>query len=429
LGPYYEQFLQEDRNGVPRDISEKLLVQLFDHCERSVPYYADVMRQTGYPYHENPIEYLQHLPVLTKDTIRCQFEALKSSDLLQRKWFFNTSGGSTGEPARFIQDWDFAARSGALKILFSRLAGKEIGESEVRIWGSMRDITGNTEGWRARFITKLTNTTFLSVFRLTSQTMRDYIGILNAKRPKLIVAYATAMYELAKFADREELEVVPQGAIITSAMTLYPFMRDTIERVFQCRVYNKYGSREVGDIACERPGYEGLWVAPWGNYIEIVDSEGNRVPDGTPGEILVTSLTNYAMPLIRYRIGDRGVLLPLEEGKDGRYGQVLKEVLGRTYDLFINKDGVLFEGGYFMVLLYFRDWIAKYQVIQKSPSDITFRIVKSGSECPQAELDEISAKTKVIMGHDCETNFEFVDEIPASGSGKFRFLISEVQRG
>ena len=80
-----------------------------------------------------------------------------------------------------------------------------------------------------------------------------------------------------------------------------------------------------------------------------------------------------------------------------------------------------------MVLLYFRDWIAKYQVIQKSPSDITFRIVMSGSECPQTELDEIAAKTKVIMGHDCETNFEFVDEIPSSESGKFRFLISEVQ--
>jgi len=212
-------------------------------------------------------------------------------------------------------------------------------------------------------------------------------------------------------------------------MTLYPFMRDTIERIFKCRVYNKYGSREVGDIACERPGYDGLWIAPWGNYIEIVDSEGNRVPDGTPGEILVTSLTNYAMPLIRYRIGDRGVLLPAKAGKEGRYGQVLKEVLGRTYDLFINKDGVLFEGGYFMVLLYFRDWIEKYQVIQKSPSNITFRIVKSESECPQTELDEIAAKTKVIMGHDCETNFEFVDEILSSESGKFRFLISDVQHG
>jgi len=429
LGSYYEHFLQEDRSGVPRDTTERLLVQLFDHCERSVPYYAEVMRQTGYSYHENPIEYLQHLPVLTKDTIRGQFEALKSSDLLQRKWFFNTSGGSTGEPARFIQDWDFAARSGALKLLYSTLVGKEIGESEIRIWGSMRDITGNTEGWRARFIAKLTDTTFLSVFRLTPQTMRAFIGILNAKRPKLIVAYASALYELAKFADREELEVVPQDAIITSAMTLYPFMRDTIERIFKCRVYNKYGSREVGDIACERPGYDGLWIAPWGNYIEIVDSEGNRVPDGTPGEILVTSLTNYAMPLIRYRIGDRGVLSPAKAGKEGRYGQVLKEVLGRTYDLFINKDGVLFEGGYFMVLLYFRDWIEKYQVIQKSPSNITFRIVKSESECPQTELDEIAAKTIVIMGHDCETNFEFVDEILSSESGKFRFLISDVQHG
>src|SRR5216110_1243617 len=124
--------------------------------------------------------------------------------------------------------------------------------------------------------------------------MREFIETLNRLRPSLIVAYAQAIYELARFAERESIEVVPQRAAVTSAGTLYPFMRDKIAQVFGCKVFNLYGSREVSDIACELPGFNGLWVAPWGNFVEIVDEAGRPVPPGTEGNIVVTCLTNYA---------------------------------------------------------------------------------------------------------------------------------------
>lgn len=428
LGAYYKQMLREDQDGIPPDTTRRLLIQLLTHCQQSVPYYAEVMRDQGESFYEDPETYLCDLPILTKDTIRGHFDELKSNDLERRKWYYNASGGSTGEPVRFIQDWEYAARSGALTLLFSKLLGREIGESEVCIWGSLRDIVGSTESWKARSVDKLTNSTFLSVFRLTPADMREFIAILNAKRPKLIIAYAAAMYELAKFAEIEGLDVVPQAAIITSAVTLYPFMRDTIERVFQCKVFNRYGSREVGDIACERPGLEGLWVAPWGSYVEIVDNEGNRVPDGTRGEILVTSLSNFAMPLVRYRIGDRGVLSPHGSRDGGRCGQVLDAVLGRSYDMFINRQGTLIEGGHFMALLWSRDWISKYQVIQESHSHILFKLVKEGHGPQQAELEEISVGASSIMHDDVKVTFEFVDDIAASDSGKYRFIISKVNK-
>ena len=234
------------------------------------------------------------------------------------------------------------------------------------------------------------------------------------------------MYELARFCEREGLEVISQAAIITAASTLYPFMREKIEQVFQCRVFNRYGSREVGDIACERPGCEGLWVAPWGNYVEIVDSEGNRVPDGAEGEILVTSLINFAMPLVRYSIGDRGVLSPMGTSDQCMYGQVLKAVLGRSNDMFRDKDGTLVDPGYFMSLCT-KDWVRKFQVVQKSASHILFRIVRSDLHYRQTELDEISTQTRLVMGDDCKVTFEFVDEIPPSASGKYRYAFSEVQ--
>jgi len=423
LGTYYERYLQEDRNGISPDAAKELLIQLLTHCKEHVPYYSNWIRKLGDSYKKEPFEYLQRFPILTKETIRSCFEELKSSDLSRRKWYYNTSGGSTGEPARFIQDWDYAARSGAFKLLYSKWIGKEIGEKEVRVWGAIRDIAGGTEGWQARLVNWVLNTSFLSVFRMTPDSMREYISILNTQKPRLIVGYAGAMFELAKFAEREALVVAPQRAIITSAATLYPFMREKIEKIFQCRVFDRYGSREVGDIACERPECEGLWVAPWGNYVEIVDGENNQVPDGSQGEILVTSLINYAMPLIRYRIGDRAMLSP----ERWHNGQVLQRVLGRSYDTFLNSKDVLIDAGYFMPLLYFRDWIVKYQVVQKSKSNIVFKIVRSGPDVPKSELEEITAKTHLIMADDCDVNFEFLDEIPVPNSGKFRYIIRDFQ--
>jgi phenylacetate-CoA ligase len=426
LGAYYNRFLREAENGIPADTTRRLLVQLLTHCRQSVPYYAQLMRDVGNAFHEDPEEYLRRLPILTKDTIRSHFDELKSGDLARRKWYFNFSSGSTGEAIRLIQDWEYATRSGAATLLYSKLIGSEAGDCEVHLWGSVRDITEGTEGFRAKAINKLTRTIFLNTFRMTPTQMRDYIAIINAKRPKLIVAYVEPIYELARFSEREGLDVAPQAAIMTTAGTLYPSMRETIGRMFQCKVFNRYGSREVGDVACERPGYEGLWVAPWCNYVEVVDSAGNRVPDGTAGEILVTSLSNYAMPLIRYRIGDRGVLAPLGNRNRPKYGQVLDSVVGRISDNLRNKNGDFVYGGYLIGLLYFRDWVLRCQIVQKSLSRIVYRIVKSEHDVKQAELDEIATNARRVMGDDCEVVFEFVDEISPFDSGKHRYIVSEV---
>jgi phenylacetate-CoA ligase len=425
LGRYYRRFLGEVENGVPADTSPRLLIQLLEHSRQQVPYYAEVMRALGDSFYDDPLAYLERMPILTKDIIRTRFEDLKSGDLPRRRWFENTSGGSTGEPVRFIQDWDYAVQSGAIKLLFSKLVGKEIGEREVCIWGSERDVIHGSQEWQARFINGLTNVTILNAYLMTPERMRESIAMLNRDRPKLIVAYAESLYELARFSEREGLAVAPQTAIISSAVTLYPFMRETIERVFGCRVFDRYGSREVGDIACERPGYEGFWVAPWGCYIEIVDGQGNRVPDGMEGEILVTLLSNLAMPLVRYRIGDMGALAP---GDDQRAlgQQLLRSILGKTLDVFRQRDGTLIEPGYFESMMYFRDWVRRFHVVQKSYSHIVFRIERTDADYEQAELDEITAHTRLLMGDDCQVSFKFVDDIPATGSGKHRIAICEV---
>jgi phenylacetate-CoA ligase len=426
LGQTYARFAAEEREGIPPDATRRQLIRLLAHCQRSVPFYARIMREQGDFFYDDPEEYLRRLPILTKRSIRSHFDELLSADLPRRHWYYNATSGSTGEPLRFVQDREYAAHAGAISLLYSHLVGREVGESAVYLWGSPQDIAGGSEGWRAHLVSGLTNTTMLSVARLGPEQMREQLGLLNARRPKLIVAYAAALYELARFAEREGCAVARQAAIVVSAGTLYPFMRETIERVFQCRVFNRYGSREVGDIACERPDSAGLWVAPWGNYVEIVDDSGVRVPDGTSGDILVTSLSNFAMPFLRYRIEDRGALLPRRDDGQRPVGQVLETVLGRSHDMFINRKGAPVEGLLYAILLYSRAWIARFQVIQSDASSILIRIVTAAPGPQPTELEEIAARTRVIMDDDVAVRFEFVDEIPTSASGKHRFIIREM---
>jgi phenylacetate-CoA ligase len=426
LGRYYRQIYQETRDGIDPATTRRLLVEMLDHCKWSVPYYADLLPQLGVDYRSDPFEALRSIPILTKDLIRENFDRLKSADLDQRKWSYNTSGGSTGEPARFIQDWDFNARSGATTLLYSKLIGREVGDCHVLLWGSMRDVTGCTEGWRAPIINQLTNTHILSAFQMTPKVMREYIAYINANRPRLIEAYAESLYVLARFAEQESLEVLPPGAIITTATMLFPYMRTQIEKVFRCKVYNRYGSREVGDIGCEVPGMDGLWVSPWANYLEIVDDAGRWVPDGCQGAILITSLTNRAMPLIRYKIGDLGILAPPEPSTRLYPGQVLQEVLGRITDLFQTREGTPVPGYYFIMLLFFKTWIRQYQVVQKDYEHFVFKIIPSGEPPPPEDLDEIIRRTRHLFGEGCKVEIQFVDEIRSSASGKFRYTISEI---
>ena len=420
--------LREYERSVNGETVTRALRQLLQHCGSVVPHYAELFEETGVRRIEeaDPRACLQRLPILTKEIIRTNFSRLQSKDLPRRKWHLNTSGGSTGEPVRLVQDAEYDDCSAAIGLFYNSLLGCEVGEPVVRLWGSERDLEGGTKSRKARFFNWLTNTSWMNAFLMSPERMRGFIQTLNQLRPRLIVAYAQAAYELAQFAERERVSVAPQRAVLTSAGTLYPFMRGKIASVFGCEVYNLYGSREVSDIACELPGLNGLWVAPWGNFVEIVDDAGRPVPPGTEGNIVVTCLTNYAMPLLRYWIGDRGSLLP-DDTVAGHPGtQALQHVSGRSVDVFRTRDETRVDGEYFTHLLYFRPWVRKFQVVQKAREHVLFKCVRANGGPARSELEDIAAKARLVMGADCRVDFEFPGDLPPHPSGKYRYTISEV---
>lgn len=424
----YCRILQEDAERVGHLGLLERLHAILTHARVSVPYYRTCMADAGpIPKPDALAEYMASLPMLTKHEIRRHGGRLFSDDIGRRRTYRNTSGGSTGEPVLFVQDQAYWDVTTAVQMVHSESLGRRFGERELWIWGIERDFHDSAAAVRLRLGNRLANRELFNARRVSPAAMTGLLTGLDSNPPQQIVACAQAAYEIARFATGQGITISPQRGLVSTAETLYDFMRLEIEAVFGCPVYNRYGSREVGDIAAQCRERGGLHVFPWSVYVEIVDDEGLPVPAGTPGNVLVTSLVNFAMPLIRYAIGDRATLAPDRTCSCGRQGQMLSDVHGRATDMFRCEDGTVVDYDTLIELLYFRPWVRRFQIVQHEYSRFEFLLeVNDGLRPDALELDEIRAGVGQEMGYDCQVMFTFVDRLDTSASGKHRFTISHV---
>lgn len=401
------------------------LARLLAHSAARVPYYRTVLADAGVVNGGTvDLDAFERLPLLDKATIRSRFADLRSSDADTRRPHTNTSGGSTGEPLRFVQDEATDRWKTATKLLFDQWAGYRRGEPFAILWGASRDLSDTSI--KTRIGTYLRNELALNAYLMPESVMDEYIAKLNAFKPRLILAYAQSIYQLALHAERRGYGITPPRAVMTSATNLEPDMRTTIERVFGAPVFDRYGSREVGDIACENGDGGGLVVSPLTHYLEVVGPDGRVVPDGTPGELVVTLLSNYSMPLIRYRIGDAGTMGP---PSGSLQWPRLTQVLGRVTDIFYTASGDQVYGGYFTRLFYGKSWVAQFQVVQESHTHIVVRVVPQGAVDTgtiDRERLHVTSAVKDAMGEGCRVEFLVVDSIEVGPTGKRRYTISKV---
>jgi phenylacetate-CoA ligase len=409
------------------EFQEKCLRELLLHAYQNVPYYNKIFKEIGIVKNgEVNLSRFSEIPILTKDIIRRHQEALVSKDYKRRKWYYNSSGGSTGEPLRFIQDTVYNMWGNAAFFYYYNdiLGIDEPNAKKVILWGSERDIFQGGMGLKAKVLNWLSNTIFLNSFKMTKQDIHRYIEIINSYKPDLIRGYASSLYELCLYADYKGIKMHTPKAVVSSAETLTDYMRREIEKVFNTKVYNFYGSREANNLAGEcREGL--MHIFSFHNYIEILNDADQPVKDDEEGRVIVTNLHNYSMPLIRYEIGDMAILGP-EECKCGNLLPTLRKITGRITDHFIKTDGTIIHGEYFTHLFYLKDWIKAFQVIQEDYTKIRV-LVALKDEVNNSEKEEIESKIRLVMGKDCQITWEFVDEIPKTLSGKYLYTKSLVR--
>jgi len=421
------QYLSYDDNK-KRELFK--LNNLLTHAYNHVPYYHKLFKELDIVINDkvkfSTIEDLSQIPTLSKDIICFEKNNMYSDDMSKRDSYKNSSGGSTGKPVTFLQDAVYALSNRVNTQLAYSWRGHGIYDEMVVIWGAERDIFDGKKSLKSYLLDIYYNRWVLNSFKMSEDDMRRYILFLNKKKPKLIKAYAHSIYEIAKFAKKNNIKVEPQQAIHLAAGTVYESMRLLIEEVFSCKAYNYYGSREVGSIASECSAQNGLHIMQEHTLVEIINSDGDPCKVGERGEVVVTTLQNYSMPLIRYKIGDIAVRGDNTLCSCGCTYSKLEKVVGRTTDLFQTKSGDKIDGEYFTHLFYFRDWIEEFQVIQEAIDKIIIKIVKNNSEI-ETDLLDIEKKIKMVMGEDCQVIFDYVKDIPKTITGKHRYTISSIQ--
>lgn len=219
--------------------------------------------------------------------------------------------------------------------------GWQFGECHAYIWGSDYEVAIQ-QALRSRLMDWALNRFLTNAFALSEASMSTFAQEIRQKRPTVLYGYASALVRFAEFVQTRRLDDIKFSGVISSAEVLYPSQREIIERTFGCGVIDRYGTRELGGIACECQEHMGLHISAENVYVEILRDEV-PVPIGEEGDIVVTNLNNYGMPFIRYHIDNIGQLSDVE-CRCGRGLPMLQTVHGRVSDLFKTKSGRTIHG-------------------------------------------------------------------------------------
>lgn len=430
------QYLPENwsTEQVEEERNLRLYNLLIDIADR-FPFWKDRMRSCGLLDEHGVIclTNFTQLPILERDDLLVRQNELVDEGFPGETWWDQT-GGSTGEPVRILKDYSSKKAMLQSKAQMHGWAGHRAGLPVVELWGAERDILEQRYRqplWNLPMMRRVRCQKLIqNAFRMGEKQMRQYLEEWHWFRPHTIISYAHSIHELARFAAREGILPYRPKAIITSAGTLTDEMRIDIRRVFGAPVFNRYGSREFGNIAMSCEQQDGLHIIPTAVHVEIIRPDGSPAEPGELGEILVTSLTARAMPLIRYRIGDAG-----SWGKPcacGRPLPVISQVAGRHTDNFIGVNEELIHGEYFTHLVWHLEAIRKFQVVQEDIDHVRFRLVLAENSVSifdrQTEELRLTEETRKAMGPGCRISFEYPEDIEPNVTGKHRFTISQVAR-
>lgn len=408
-----------------REFQLAKIIALVEHAYANVPYYQKTMKDIGaVPSDIKTFEDFARLPVLTKDIIKGNFDSMIASNMPAEALVLNSTGGSTGTPLKFYQDRKYELWADAARIRgWYEIAGCSLGDSCAVLWGAVRDIKTDFSATERLKIYLTSGEIQLNAFNLRDERKLSFLRLCRIARPKLLRGYFTAVKDLAYFLHDNRIKFPPLDGVILCAETVNEKDQAFIEKVFGAPSYNTYGGRELSLIAMECGKKNGLHEISENNYVEYEPVELAGCTDA--GNLIITNLNNYAMPFIRYRIGDIGVPSAKTSCECGRGLPIISRVIGRSTEVFVFRDGTRIAGEMFIHLM--KDFpIKEYQFVQTSQTRVVLRIKKSDN-VPGSLFNSIRHVYAKCLPTDVELAFEEVEGFKTSSTGKFMFVFRQDQ--
>lgn len=401
------------------------LEKILNHAYENVPYYRRMFDERGLkPKDIQNFDDLKKIPYLTRGIIRENLSDLIANNYPKSKLEYVSTGGSTGIPLGFYQEKGLSdIKEYAFIFTLWKRVGFKIGDKIVVLRGNIIPSASQGKFWEYDPIDKAL---ILSSFHMTDKTLPKYIKKIKKFQPDFIHVYPSVVTILAKFMKKNNIEPFRSvKALLCGSENLYLGQRNLLEEIFKYRVYSWYGHAEKAVLAgeCETNTYYHLF--PEYGIAELIGKNGKLITEeGASGEIVATGFNNYTMPFIRYKTGDIAVY-SAQKCNCGRNYPLLKKIEGRQQEFFVDKAGTLISFiAHDYCLWNFKDKINAYQYIQNKPGKVLLKI-DAKSKFPITDIERIK-KTFLEFYSNFDIEVIFVENIPRTKSGKFRYFIQNL---
>ena len=409
------------------------LADLLKHAASNVPHYRKVFQERGISAEDiRSFDDFRVLPLLQKRDVREDFANMIASGFDRSSLKPFTTSGSTGEPVTILRDSRADIIASASGIRFRRWGGQEIGVKYAQIRGRALDPAVSSDSGHSprsrlkRWLTRFEEpAAFLNAYDMTETSMKEFADKIETQKVDVLVGYVNMLYFFAQSVRKWKMEFRLKS-VRTTAEVLHTHQRQLIEEVFGCKVFDSYGNRENGLIAAECEMHCGLHVNAENLYVEILDPQGKPVQGNESGEIVITDLNNYGMPLIRYRTGDRGYFLN-EPCQCGRRLPLIGEIGGRVIDMVALSDGNFVDGRVLGRALWaFPDEIDRFTVVQHKRGEAEL-MLKPAKPIADERLQIIMNCLRDFTRNKLTIKLNIVDDLPIDPvSGKYRFVVSDI---
>jgi len=394
------------------------LRKLVSHAYNRVPYYRQLFDHAGLkPEQVQSLDDLARIPQSTRAGMQAQADAdVVSRGHSPRRLVLHRSSGSTGEPfnVRRTVFEDRLLQAYRLAILF-RL-GMRIGDRRAAVVSAHPIPTA--------LYTRLGMLRYEEIHCLLPP--EQILSQLRKARADILRGFPGTLSWLVGQMTEADRRYIRPRFITTDSETLTADMRALIAAGFGARVFDFYDSHEFNMIAWECPS-SGLYHLSDRTVIAEVVINGRAAQPGETGELVATALHSWAMPFIRFRLGD--VVTRGPNGCPcGAPNATLARVQGRVVDRFELPDGTSLHP-YTLTgqLLKEGPWIRRFQIVQERRDQIVVKLVPLAGEAPTAEASSrLSESLAAAVGSGVSVNVELVDQIPAQSNGKFRPYFSRV---
>jgi phenylacetate-CoA ligase len=401
-------------------LQEEKFFKLISHCRQNVPYYRNLKCFEKI----QSISDICEIPYLTKNIINRDREAFCAENIPFRRFKLMGTSGSTGEKLTFYSDkknhlaW-------ACTIRGDMWAGYQLGDKQLLLWNIDENpsVINRLGNWLKNWL--IHHRTIISAKELSDIQLKGHLSKFNKVKPDFVIGYPGSLAIFASFIEKHGYKVHKPKGIISASDTLFEHQRKKIESVFNCKVLNRYGSTEVFHIAGECEHQNGLHISTDHIILEVVNDKGEICKPGEMGEIIVTDLTNYAFPFIRYKTGDLGRVSD-KNCVCGRQLPILENIYGRVTSITVGLNGVKTSGIFWIELLQGKiEGIKKFEIIQKSIDSIDIKIVPE-TIYKKSDNIKITNLVKDKFGQGTNVNIIFEKQLSLSVGGKHQFIYSNV---